>query len=87
VAALLLVSGLLGAPASARGRASDEPTSSDPIDVETAPRPEAWASLVEQPITIDGRLDEPAWQAATPISDFVQSQPRVGHPATERTVA
>jgi hypothetical protein len=34
---------------------------------------------------VDGRLDEPAWQAATPITEFVQSQPHPGYPATERT--
>jgi hypothetical protein len=36
-------------------------------------------------IRVDGLLDEAAWQAAQPITDFVQSQPRPGYPATERT--
>ena len=36
-------------------------------------------------ITIDGRLDEAAWKAATPVTGFVQSEPRTGEPATEPT--
>jgi len=36
-------------------------------------------------ITLDGRLDEPAWQAAPPVTDFRQSQPNEGAPATQRT--
>jgi len=56
-----------------------------PIDVETAPRPRARAVPAAGRLTIDGRLDEAAWDAATPITDFIQSQPRAGYPATERT--
>jgi len=36
-------------------------------------------------IEVDGRLDEPAWQSAPAASDFVQSEPREGNPATEAT--
>ena len=34
-------------------------------------------------IRIDGRLDEAAWQAATPMTDFVQKEPAEGEPATD----
>ena len=34
---------------------------------------------------IDGMLDERVWQQATPIDDFVQTEPTEGQPATERT--
>jgi hypothetical protein len=34
---------------------------------------------------IDGRLDEPVWQRALIIDDFVQRQPREGAAASERT--
>ncbi len=34
---------------------------------------------------IDGRPDESAWQAATPLTDFVQREPTDGAPASERT--
>lgn len=56
-----------------------------PINVETAPRPVTHALRAPGSVTVDGRLDEPAWQAATPITEFVQSQPHPGYPATERT--
>ncbi len=36
-------------------------------------------------ITLDGRLDEPAWQTVAPATDFTQSQPHEGQPATQRT--
>lgn len=34
---------------------------------------------------LDGRLDEPIWQRATPITDFTQRDPDEGAPGTERT--
>jgi hypothetical protein len=36
-------------------------------------------------VTVDGRLDEPAWERAEPASGFTQSEPRNGEPPTERT--
>src|SRR5256714_7645923 len=36
-------------------------------------------------IHIDGKLDEPAWAAATPSSDFTQSYPKVGAKPTDPT--
>ena len=36
-------------------------------------------------VHVDGRLDEAAWQAATPVDQFTQRQPKEGEPATERT--
>jgi Domain of unknown function (DUF5916)/Carbohydrate family 9 binding domain-like len=39
----------------------------------------------EEKITIDGRLEELVWQRAEPATDFKQSDPRNGEPATERT--
>ena len=43
------------------------------------------AALRTDPITVDGRLDEPAWLVAPPVTDFRQSQPHEGEPATQRT--
>lgn len=34
---------------------------------------------------IDGVLDDAAWQAAVPITDFIQAEPVQGDPASERT--
>lgn len=36
-------------------------------------------------VSLDGRLDEPAWQRAVAISDFVQQDPVLGSPPTEHT--
>ena len=36
-------------------------------------------------IDLDGRLDEAAWELASPATDFVQIEPDNGSPATERT--
>ncbi|HEX7091744.1 MAG TPA: DUF5916 domain-containing protein, partial [Longimicrobiales bacterium] len=36
-------------------------------------------------ITVDGRLTEPAWQAATPITAFTQVEPDEGRPVSQPT--
>jgi hypothetical protein len=42
--------------------------------------------ITEDPgIQLDGRLDDPAWARATPISDFTQQDPVEGAPPSERT--
>mgnify|MGYP001983451632 FL=1 len=64
---------------------SQDTLASVPIDPETAPRPTLSALRAVGPITIDGRLDESSWANAAPATDFVQSTPRTGMPATERT--
>jgi hypothetical protein len=53
---------------------------------EALPRPTTTAVRASGRISVDGRLDEPAWSAAEPLSGFLQSQPRPGSPASERTV-
>jgi len=47
-----------------------------------SPPPSAGATRLEGAISIDGRLDEPGWRRATPITDFRQYQPDEGRPAT-----
>jgi len=37
------------------------------------------------PVSVDGRLDEEIWAAATVADDFLQRDPNEGEPATERT--
>ena len=39
----------------------------------------------DERIVLDGRLDEPVWQRATPAADFIQIDPNNGQPATEPT--
>jgi hypothetical protein len=36
-------------------------------------------------VRVDGRLDDAAWSAATPATEFTQTDPAEGQPATERT--
>lgn len=43
------------------------------------------AYRTETPPSIDGKLDEPSWQAASAASGFRQEEPHEGEPATERT--
>jgi len=43
------------------------------------------AVRIDGPLHIDGVIDEPAWERAPPVSDFVQQDPRVNEPVTERT--
>jgi hypothetical protein len=47
--------------------------------------PAAAAARVTTTLRIDGRLDESAWQSATPITEFTQVAPSEGQPASERT--
>src|SRR5436305_15276288 len=52
---------------------------------QTDPRPVAHASARQGEVTIDGRLDDAAWAAATPITELVQSVPDEGKLASQKT--
>ncbi len=43
------------------------------------------AVYIEEKIVVDGNLDEPEWSLAQPATDFIQNDPDMGEPATERT--
>ena len=45
----------------------------------------AQASRVERSPKLDGTLDDPAWQMASPISNFLQREPFEGQQPTEKT--
>ncbi|HEX2205905.1 MAG TPA: DUF5916 domain-containing protein [Longimicrobium sp.] len=47
--------------------------------------PRVGAVLREGPVSVDGALDEPFWAQAPAATDFRQSDPREGEPATQRT--
>lgn len=54
------------------------------------PSPPAAAVAVRAeptPPIVDGRLDEPAWQLAQPVTDFTQRDPNEGQPGSERSEA
>jgi hypothetical protein len=45
------------------------------------------ATRLSQPLRVDGRLDEEVYSQVPPISDFIQTLPAEGQPATEKTDA
>jgi hypothetical protein len=45
----------------------------------------ATAARVERAPVIDGRLDDPGWLLATPVTDFLQTDPEEGKPVSEST--
>lgn len=49
------------------------------------PRRVAVARYTDQKITVDGRLDEPAWDRAEVTGEFTQQDPKDGVPASEAT--
>jgi hypothetical protein len=50
------------------------------------PRPVGQANELNSAPTVDGDvLNDPAWAGAEPLTGFIQSQPRSGLPATQRT--
>jgi len=67
--------------------ASSSP-SSPPASRSELPPPDAKsvrALRAADPITLDGRLDEPAWKDAAASTGFTQNDPQDGTPATEPT--
>ncbi len=50
-----------------------------------AQAPKAQAFHINERISIDGRLDEPAWKSATPIGDLIQVLPKEGDSPSEKT--
>ena len=48
-------------------------------------RPSVTVARADLPPTIDGQLDDPIWQQAAVVTEFVQANPVEGAPATEDT--
>ncbi|HYH81836.1 MAG TPA: DUF5916 domain-containing protein [Longimicrobium sp.] len=61
-------------------RAQSDPHAGRPVPVATATR-------APSAIRVDGKLDEAAWAAATPVTQFTQYDPEEGKPASEATDA
>ena len=56
------------------------------IDYEAVRQTKVVSALrITDKITIDGKLEEPAWKQALPAKDFLQQRPRNGEPAVEKT--
>ncbi len=64
-----------------------QPTAATPPHVpQDTPAPRRIRAVpVNDPIKIDGILNEPAWSLAQPATDFLQEQPTEGAPASEKT--
>ena len=82
LAALLAVGGTQ-ASAQAGGRPNRVVAVTQTPSHATAPSISAARSTAA--IVLDGRLDDAAWRAATPATDFTQTEPDEGSPVSERT--
>lgn len=60
-------------------------TASPAANSAEAVRPHLRAIQVEHPPTLDGKLDEPAWLAAIPTTQFIQRRPRPGTAPDQET--
>ena len=60
-------------------------TGDDLIDPVSFPRPSIEALRISEEITVDGYLNEPAWMLSDSITQFFQTKPYAGAPATEKT--
>jgi hypothetical protein len=85
--ALALSAGLMPASLHAQNDTgtAESAASGTPI-AEHAAMPGVTAARIETGIQLDGRLDEAAWLTASPATDFIQTEPNEGQPATERTL-
>jgi len=82
---IVLVLGLLPLTLGAQEQASRAPTTGPLAYGHKTAVPAAVAVRRSTPIALDAKLDEDAWKAATPITDFRQVDPDEGQPASQRT--
>jgi len=76
---------LAAAPARAQDGTADREAAAGPRAAAGVATLRAAAAPRTEPVELDGRLTEAAWQSALAIGDFTQSQPNPGQPATQRT--
>lgn len=81
----LFVLSALIAPALLAAQAPVPPTSATLVAGHTLAVPTAIAVRRNGPVVLDAKLDEAAWKAATPITDFRQIDPDEGKPGSQRT--
>jgi hypothetical protein len=83
-AAVSVASVVLIAPA-ARGQAPSPGGHATSAGGHAVAVPSAHATRRAGAVAIDGRLDEAAWQGATPVTEFLQVDPDEAQPASQRT--
>src|SRR5688500_763904 len=69
----------------AQANPPDAPATPAATGPHAQPAPSVSAVRLTAPVTIDGKLDEDVWRTAAAATDFRQSQPDEGKPATQRT--
>ena len=93
IAAFGFVLALAGAPTEAQTPDTPvidgppPPQAPDVISRDPAGRATVRAVRVVDALTIDGTLDETAYETVAPFGGFIQTEPTAGAPATERTEA
>jgi len=75
--------GALSSGDATRTPRTPRPTRAAPVHEFTVPS--ARAEPRTAAIAMDGKLDDAAWKAATPVTEFTQTDPDEGQPASERT--
>lgn len=86
VLTLLAALGSSAAPAAAQedgGQAADR--SATAVDAHIAAMPLVRTLRAVGEVRLDGQLSDPAWATVSPATDFIQTEPLEGEPATERT--
>jgi len=76
---------LLAFPLSLRAQGPSASNASSVSSGHTVAVPSARAARRSAAVALDGRLDDAAWQAATPVTEFTQVDPSEGQPASQRT--
>jgi hypothetical protein len=76
---------LLSALSHAVSAQSPAPSRQTAVSSPLPSRPVSSASRITEAPAIDGALSEGVWQAATPLTGFVQAEPFEGRPASEHT--
>jgi hypothetical protein len=84
VAALVCLA--LAVPSIGSAQTAGSPAPIEPIDYSTVRLSRIVTAVrTDEPIVLDGRLDEAAWSRARPATGFTQRQPRTGAPASQNT--
>ncbi|HSJ09019.1 MAG TPA: DUF5916 domain-containing protein [Longimicrobiales bacterium] len=87
-AGILAALALLAAQTAAAQTAARQPlppVGAVPARSDDIARPGVRAAALSGSIQVDGKLDDAAWAAVQPATDFLQFDPASGHPATQRT--
>jgi hypothetical protein len=81
-ALVVVLVGFLPADIAAQATSPATPVAAGP---HAQPAPSIGAVRLTSPVTVDGKLDEEVWRTAPAATEFRQSQPDEGKPATQRT--